>query len=271
MMRWIVASSIRLRFIVVAMAAGDDGLRLHPAAEHAVGCVPGVRPAAGGDPDDQPRTLLDRRRVSRHGAARGGAQRRAGARDDPIEVGVGSVVDPAPLQAGDRPPRGAPAGLGARPDRHAESADVGGSPGDDAAGIGHPPGDARRTVVRFRFLDRDVDDRLLEDPSSPAPRARCGQRRDLGRTAATDARAGHPEAAPAASCVARRSHDGHRGLARRGSAEVLGRSGDRHRWVDGDAQSAARHPPHPADHLARGHVPGGRQGARVGRRSCSAT
>ena len=63
---------------------------------------------------------------------------------------------------------------------HADAADLGEPAGDDPAAVVDQPGHEDRAVVGQPVPDRDVDDRLLEDPGPAAARARRGQRRRSG-------------------------------------------------------------------------------------------
>ena len=99
LMRWTVASSLRFRYLVVAlgalmMAVGIVTLPIEPGRR-----LPGVRAAAGGHPDRLPGPVHLRRRGAGHRAPGAGAQRRRGPGRHALQVGAAAVVDRADLQA----------------------------------------------------------------------------------------------------------------------------------------------------------------------------
>ena len=164
MMRWIVGTSLKFRFVVVALAVAMMWFGLGQLRDDAGRRVPRVRATARGDPDALPRSVPGRGRVAGHHPARAGAQRCRGAGRHALEVGAAAVVDRAHLQARHRPDPGPPARAGAAADRRADAADVGGAARHAAAPLGDQPGDEDRPVVEDALAHRHVDDRLLDDP-----------------------------------------------------------------------------------------------------------
>ena len=77
MMRWIVGTSLKFRFLVVAAACGDDVLRRPAAAEHAGRRLPRVRAARGRDPDAVSGPVGHGGRGARHRSDRAGPGRHA--------------------------------------------------------------------------------------------------------------------------------------------------------------------------------------------------
>ena len=190
MMRWIVASSIKLRFIVVAMAAGMMLYGVTQLRNTPLDVFPEFAP-----PQVEIQTIsLGLSSTDVESLVTVPLEEALNGVPGLETIRSRSVADLSSIQLLFKP------GTDLLEARQLVServrivtptlADLGGSSGDDAAGVGHPPGDAHRDLLRLRVADRDVDHRLLEDPRSPAPRPRRGQRGDLGRAAAAAARPG---------------------------------------------------------------------------------
>ena len=177
--------------------------------------------------------------------------------------------------------RGAAGRAGAPRGSDPDVADLGGAARDQAAALGGRPGHADR-----RHLERDVaaaalDDRLLEDQGTPAAGARRGERGDLGRAPPAGARERRPGAHAGQERVARQRHDRHRRLAGRGVAALRGlRQRDRHRRLGRHPEPEARDPARPAVRAAarpgeaarrqrqrQGGAPGRRRGRQCTARS----
>ena len=80
------------------------------------------------------------------------------------------------------------------------------------AAVVDEPDDEDRHFLEGTVGDRHVDDRLLEDRRAPAARARRGECRHLGRAAQDADGAGRAGTVARARRDARRGHGGHRGL-----------------------------------------------------------
>ena len=181
MMRWIVGSSLKFRFVVVAAAARHDGLRRAAAARHAGGRLPGVRAAARRDPDALPR-------IDRHGGRSSSSARRSSSRSTastgcdvirsksvPQLSSIELLFEPGTdiLHARQLVQERVDGG-------HAVPADLGGAAGHHAGDV-----DDRARREDRRLLEDDVDpapldDRLLEDQGAAAANSGRRQRRRSG-------------------------------------------------------------------------------------------
>ncbi len=199
MFRWIIASSLNLRFLVLAAAAalvafGSVQLRKMP-----VDVFPEFAP-----PVVQVQTEAlgpVRRRSAGPDLAESGrtAERRAVAQIDPLRIGSRLVVDPDDVRARHRHHARAPDDPGA-PDAGVHAAQRGAAAGHPATDVGDEPLHDGRPVIQHGRTDRTVAARALDRQAAAARRAGCGQRRDLGPAAAPDARADRPEP----TCTTRR-------------------------------------------------------------------
>ena len=271
-MRWIIRSSLRFRFLVVAAAtalmifgAGQlQNARTEAFPEFAPPRVE-VQTITTGLSAEETEEFVT-------GPAGADAQRRARARPDSIHDGSPALLDRADLQQGNRSPAGAAGCARAPRGGDAHVADLGSAARDQAACLGGRPGHADR-----RHLERDVsaaalDDRLLEDQSPPAASARRRERGDLGRAPPAGARERRPAAHEGSERVSRRGHECHRRLPGRGVAALRGlRQRDRHRRLGRHPESEARDPARPAVRDASRPVEAAgqqpqRQGGAPGRR-----
>ena len=208
MLRWIVGSSLKFRYLVVALAAalmffgvqqlGDtDGRRL-----------PRVRAAEGRDPDARPRPLREPGRGPGHDPARADAQRRPGARRDPLEVGGAAVVDRDDLRAGDRSADGTAARRRAHRAGVTPAADLGEPSLHDPAALGDEPGHEDRPHVdgsRPR-PDRPVDDRPTGRSGRGCCACRAWRTSPSGASGSRCPRPGRSGTSPQARRHARRRH-----------------------------------------------------------------
>ena len=147
-MRWIIGSSLRFRFLVVAAAAALMVYGAGQLAGRAHGRLPGVRAAARRGPDHLRSACRRRRprssspsRWSRRSTAWPGSTRSARRR-------CRSCRRRADLQARDGPHRGAPGRAGAPRHGHADAADLGGAAGDAPADLDDEPRHAHRRLRR---------------------------------------------------------------------------------------------------------------------------
>ena len=243
-MRWIVGSSLRFRFLVVAAAAALDV----------------VRRRASSRTRRWTSSRSSRRRASRSRRPAWGCRPREVEElvtvplEEPLngiegldEMRSKSVPQLSSIQLifkrGTDVLQGPPARAGAPGHGHADAADLGGAAVHDAAAVGDEPDHEDRPDVEGRRPDRAVDDRLLEDPGAAAARPRRGQRRDLGRAAAGRTHVQVDPAKLAAQTVTLdRVMEATVRRARRRPAAVLRRRGRRHRRVRRDAEPAAQHP-----------------------------
>ena len=169
MIRWIVGTSLKFRFIVLAIAAAMMVLWHRPAPQHAGGRLSRVRAAPGGDPDAIVSGCRPRKwnpwspcRWSRRSTGSTGLDiMRSKSIPDlsSIELLFKPGTDVLARTA---------AGPGAPGHRAAHAADLGGPAGDDAARVDDRPGHEDRAVLEERVADGHVDDRLLDDPGAPA-------------------------------------------------------------------------------------------------------
>jgi hypothetical protein len=193
MMRWIVGSSLKFRYVVAAAAAGlmffgVQQMRGMP------GRLPRVRAPAGRDPDPRPWPVGDRGGVPDHGADGADPQRGPRARPDPLEVGRAALADRAHLRAWRGPPHRPAARRGAGRHRGVDAADVGRTAGDDPASLGDEPRHEDRDDVGRVLAHRHVDDGVLEGQGTAAPGPWRRQRPDLGRADQDAERQVDPEA-----------------------------------------------------------------------------
>ena len=209
-MRWIVGSSLRFRFLVVAAAAALVFFGGRELQDEKVDVFPEFAPtrvelqtACLGLSASEVEELVDR-------APRGRPERRAGRRRDPLGVGPAAVPHHAALQARHELPQGPPARPGAPQHGRADASDLGGAAVHDAAGLRDEPDHEDRPVVEVHRPDGPVGDDLLEDPGAAASRPRRGQRRDLGRAAEGHGRQRPAEPVEGREGLARQGHGGHR-------------------------------------------------------------
>ncbi len=154
MIRWIVGTSLRFRFLVVAAGVCADVLRSAAAARDAGGRLSRVCAAARGDPDDLPRPVRVRGGRPGHGPDGAGASGDARPRSRPIEVDSAAVVDRAAVQAGQQHLPCAAARLRAGDDRRADVADLGGAAVHHAADVDDEPRDEDRDLVEDLSITR---------------------------------------------------------------------------------------------------------------------
>ena len=181
MMRRIIASSLRFRFIVVARGDGADRLRLRPGPRDAGRCVPRVRAAAGRDADDRARAHRGGSRVAGHHPAGASARR--------VEGSTSSAPSPWPScrrssSDSSRAPTCCEPGSSSRSGSAGVTPDapnLGESAVHHAAALSDEPGHEDRPVVGHGRPARSVQHLVLDDPGAPARRTRRCQRDDLGR------------------------------------------------------------------------------------------
>ncbi len=247
MMRWIVGTSLKFRYLVVAAGVAMMVVRRGAAAEHAGGCLPRVRAAARRGADALPRSHGARGGGARQHAARAVAQRHRGSRRHPLQVGPAALVDRAPLQARHGPAPRSPARAGARRGGDPGAADVGSAAVHHAGDLDDGPCRQDRRLLADAPDRQALDDRVLEDQGAPPARARRRERRHLGRAPGAVPRPGRSEAHARARGHARADDGGHLDRARRRSPALRRRQPDRHRRLHRHAEPAAGRPARPAD------------------------
>ena len=189
-MRWIVATSLRFRFIVVAIAVLMMAFGSLQLAKMPVDVFPEFAPPrveiqtmcnglSTGDVESLVTVPLEQV-LQRHRGTGGHA----------LQVRATALEHPTDLQARRRPAARPATGAGTAGHRDAEPADLGGAAGDAAAAVGDQSGDEDRHDVEGQLADRDVHDGLLDDSGQNPAGARRGQRGHLGRAAADDDRSG---------------------------------------------------------------------------------
>src|SRR5207249_3739029 len=221
---------------------GLDVLRHRTGSAHAGGRLPRVRAAARRGSDDLPRAHRGRSRKPGDRSDGAGARRIAGPRRPALQIGLPAVVGQNAVQAWDRPAAGAADGGRAYRDGHSLHAEVGGPADRVATAVVDEPDDEDRDLVKNPVRDGLVDDHLLDHPTAPAARTRCGQRRHLGRAAPNAERQRRPGTDAEAPDHARRGHDGHGRCPRLRYVHVLAGPSYRYGRVDRYSQSTAPGP-----------------------------
>ena len=145
-----------------------------------------------------------------------------------------------------------PARAGAAGDDRSLSSELGGAAGDDAAPLVDQPGDEDRALVGRALLDRAVVHLAAHDPTASAARARRGQRRHLGPAERAAARARRRRADARARRLGEPRHGGDLERPRRASARSLAGRARRDRGVRRHSEPADRGRPRPAGRRARG-------------------
>ncbi len=140
MMSWIVRSSLKFRFIVVALAATLMFVGVGQLRHSKVDVFPEFAPPKV---EVQTTTLgLTASEVEELVTVplEQALHRHAGSRHDPLEVGAAALVDRDDLRAGHRPPEGPAGGGRAHGHRDADAAHVGGPAVHDPAAVRRPAG-----------------------------------------------------------------------------------------------------------------------------------
>ena len=244
MMRWIVGTSLRFRFLVGRRRTGAAGARRRPGPGHAGRRLPGVRAAAGRDADRVHRAVGRGGRGARSPCRWSRTlQRRARARRDALQVGRPALVDRADLRARHRPAwrRGSWSQERLQLDG-ADAADLGG-----AAGHASSRSSSTSRVMKIGLSSDELsqidlsmiaywNDPRPTDAASPAwPTWRSGA------SASSMPGPGRPRTAASASGVTLDEvMTVDLGRARRRPAEVHRRRARRHRRLRRHAQPAAR-------------------------------
>ena len=181
MMRWIVGSSLKFRYLVVAVGAALMVFGVGAAARLAGGRLPRVRAAEGRDPDHQPRAL--RRRRSRSWSPFRWSRRSTACRSS-TSIRSKSVPQLSSIELLFE--RGTDL-LHARQLVQERVATVTPTlPTWASPPVMIQPLSSTSRVMKIGLssdtssADRHVDDRLLEDPGPAAARARRGERRRSG-------------------------------------------------------------------------------------------
>ncbi len=240
-MRWIIGSSLKFRFLVVAIAAammvfGTQQLRTMP-----VDAFPEFAP-----PRVEIQTIcLGLSAAEVESLVSIPLEQSLNGIDGLDVIRSKSVPQLSSVELlfkdGHRHPARAPARAGARRSGDAEAADLGGAAVHDAADLDHEPRGQDRRLVEDRRHHPALDDRVLEDQGATPAGPRRGQRRDLGRAppAAARARSTRRGCASATSAL-EHVMEAHLRRARRGPAALLGRRRDRDRRLHRHAEPAAR-------------------------------
>ena len=241
-MRWIVASSLRFRFLVVAAAARSMFFGVARAPDEKVDVFPEFAPprveiqtACLGLSASEVEELVT---VPLEHALNGVAGRgRRSARSRCRSCRRSTLL----FKRGTDILQGAPARPGAAGDGRADAADVGGAAVHDAAGLGDQPDHEDRPVVEVHRPDGPVDDRrtgrsgrgCCACPAWPTSRSGASGCRQC-RSASTRSGCAPQQVSldQVMEVTARR--------ARRRAPAVLRRRGDRHRRVRRDAEPAHR-------------------------------
>ena len=146
MMRWIVGSSLKFRFIVVALTAFLMFFGVQQLGNTAVDVFPEFAPpkvevhtvAIGLAPTEVEELITVPLEQSFNGIP--------GRGDNPFQVGRAAVADRAAVRAGNRSAGGPPAGGGANRDGYPDAAQLGGPTRHASAAVGDQPGAEDRAI-----------------------------------------------------------------------------------------------------------------------------
>ena len=192
-MRWIVSRSLRFRWLVLFAGRGDDGRSASRRSRtRRSTCSRSSRRRRSRSRRSRSATPRTRSRSSSRSRSRSSSTGSPGL--DELRSKSVSQLSSIRLifKRGTDELRARQLVTGARRAGRADAADLGQPAVDDAAALGDQPDHEDRAHLGRAEPDRDVVDRLLEDPAAPAARARGGAGRHLRRAAPAAPRAGRP-------------------------------------------------------------------------------